>query len=144
MNYDQPSEMENKEKRKVVYTALFVDDIPDLLSKIQPKHSKTFGHHSTIAFKPKNIDDIELGKKSTIKIIGRAFDEKGDALLIENPKSNNKNPHITVSCAEGVSPVYSNELIEKSIADGTVEYFDEPLELAVTEGYFDGTSDQFE
>lgn len=144
MSNEKLNPIESKEKRKVVYTALFVDNIPNLLSKFPPKHTKTFGHHSTIAFKPENIDGIVLGKKLTVKIIGRASDEKGDVLLIENPKSTNKHPHITVSCAEGVSPVYSNELIEKALANDTVEYFDNLVEIEVTEGYFDGKEDRFE
>lgn len=76
-----------------------------------------------------------------MKIIGRAQDEKGDALLVENKKSSNAHPHITLSCAEGVSPVYSNELIEKAIATNTVEYFQEPVGIDVIEGYSDGKQD---
>lgn len=132
---------EKKEKISVVYTAEFVQDIGDLLKKFPPKHSKVFGHHSTIAFKPGNLDDIEIGKMMTLKIIGRAYDEKGDALLVENSKATSKYPHITLSCAEGVSPVYSNELFEKASASDTIEYFDEPEEIEVVEGYSNGKKD---
>ncbi len=132
------------EKIKPLYTALFVNDISSLLNKYPPKHGKKFGHHSTIAFKPGSLDGISVGEKLTMKIIGRVSDEKGDALLVENPKSTNNHPHITLSCAEGVSPVYSNELIEKAITSNTVEYFDNPEEIDVTEGYFDGKKDVLE
>lgn len=128
-------------KRSVIYTAQFVRNIPALLAAFPPKHPKVFAHHSTIAFKPSDLDGIELGKETVIKIIGRVTDEKGDVLLVENIKSNQKYPHITLSCAEGVPPMYSNELIEKAVASGTVEYFAEPYEIEVAEGYFDGKND---
>lgn len=132
---------ENKEKVFIMYTAQFVKDIDGLLKKFTPKHPKVFGHHSTIAFKPNNLDGIEIGKSQIMKIIGRAYDEKGDALLVENPKTNNKYPHITLSCAEGVSPVYSNELFEKAFANNQIEYFNNPEEIEVIEGYSDGQKD---
>ncbi len=76
-----------------------------------------------------------------MKVIGRAWDEKGDALLVENAKSSNKYPHVTLSCAEGVSPVYSNQLIEEAVASNSVEYFKNPEEINVVEGYSDGEHD---
>ncbi len=126
---------------QILYTAEFVKNPEELLKKFSPKHKKVFGHHSTIAFKPVNLNGIEVGKESLIKIIARVFDERGDALLVENPKSQNKYPHITLSCAEGVSPVYSNELIEKTVTSGKLEYFDTPDEVEVVEGYSDGKND---
>jgi len=131
----------NKEKPFINYTAEFVKDTPSLLKQFVPKHEKVFGHHSTIAFKPDNLDQIEIGKEYKLKVIGRVFDDKGDALLVDNNKSNNKYPHITLSCAAGVSPVYSNELIEKAVAAGTVEYFQNPFEIEVVEGYSSGGKD---
>jgi len=134
--------MENNiEKMSISYTAEFIKDIPKLLKMFPPKHEKVFGHHSTIAFKPSNLDGINIGNESMIKINGRVFDEKGDALLVDNPKSNNKNPHITLSCSKGISPFYSNELIEKAIKAGKVEYFKNSFEIEVVEGYSDGVND---
>ena len=127
--------------QNIIYTAEFVKDKYALLKIFQPKHQKIFAHHSTIAFKPGSLDGIVVGKESKMKIIGRVSDYKGDALLVENPKSNNKYPHITLSCIEGVGPVYSNELIEKSVAQGTVEYFETPVEIDVVEGWSDGAND---
>lgn len=141
MTIEQSGFGESKEKIFINYTAEFVKDISDLINKFPPKHEKVCGHHSTIAFKPSALDGIEIGKETNMKVIGRAFDEKGDALLVENLKSNNKNPHITLSCAKGVSPVYSNELIENAIKNGTVEYFNKPIEIEVVEGYSNGKED---
>ncbi len=138
---EQPSLPENKEKIDLLYTAEFVHDVAALLHMFPPKHEMIFGHHSTIAFQPTDIDGIEIGRKSSMKIVGRAYDEKGDALLVENSLSKNMHPHITLSCAEGMPPEYSNELIAKAIAAGTVEYFLEPSFIQVTCGYSDGKID---
>jgi hypothetical protein len=131
--------MEKSENRleriKGVYTALFVVDIESLKLKFPPKHVNVFLHHSTIEFQPFNLNDLHIGQRVKIKLVGRAYDEKGDALLVENPKSKNKYPHITVSCADGVSPVYSNELLERSVLQGTLEILDIPIEIEVVEGY---------
>lgn len=129
--------VEEKEKQ-IVYSGLFVTNIDELVSLFPPKHGKVFAHHSTTEFMPKSNDGIEIGKAQKLKIIGRASNEKGDALLVENPKSKNKYPHITLSCAEGVSPVYSNQLLEEAAKNGTIEYFPEPVFIDVVEGYENG------
>ncbi|MFA6524455.1 MAG: hypothetical protein WC264_03550 [Candidatus Paceibacterota bacterium] len=126
-------------KENIRYTAFFVKDVSDLLKRFPPKHKKIFGHHSTIEFKPSNLNRIEIGKGSTIKIIGRAYDEFGDDLLVENTKSKNKYPHITISRAEGAPPLYSNELFKKTIELNTIEYFTNE-KVEVIEGYSDGNN----
>lgn len=135
---------ESKEKPNVLYTAYFVKNITGLLEKFSPRHEKIFGHHSTIEFKPHTLDGIEVGNGISLKIIGRVTDEKGDALLVESPKSENSYSHITFSCAEGVSPMYSNELIKNALTNSQVEYFETPIFVDVTEGYFDGKKDVVE
>ena len=126
---------------RVIYTAEFVKDEESLLNKFIPKHRNIFAHHSTIAFKPENLDSIEIGKEKVLKVIGRVYDDLGDAILIEGSKSINKYPHITISCADGVPPRYSNELIERAMDSNSVEYFSVPEEIMVTEGYSDGKND---
>jgi hypothetical protein len=124
-------------EKEIKFTALFVKDVKDLLKRFPPKHKKVFGQHSTIEYKPKNLAGIEIGKEQRIKIIGRAFDEFGDDLLVENPKSKNKYPHITLSRGEDAPPLYSNILFDKAIKSNTVEYFiNEKAE--VIEGYSEG------
>lgn len=76
------------------------------------------------------------GKKYEVKIIGRALDEFGDDLLIENPKSKNKYPHITISRKEGSPPLYSKILFEKAISSNAMEHFDNES-VEVIEGYID-------
>ena len=127
-----------KAETNVVYTALFVVDRDLLTALFPPVHKNVFGHHSTIAFQPGSIEGIEVGKKQTIDIIGRVIDGKGDALLVENPKSVNTFPHITLSTIKGTKPVYSNEMIEKAKDAHILEYFAEPTQIEVIEGYYDG------
>lgn len=126
-------------EKKIKFTALFVKDVQDLLKRFPPKHKKISGHHSTIAFEPESLDGTEIGKEYKIKIIGRAHDGFGDDLLVENPKSKNKYPHITLSRADDAPPLYSKILFEKALVSGDIEYFDNE-EVAVVEGYSDGDS----
>ncbi|HAQ03083.1 hypothetical protein A2467_01145 [Candidatus Nomurabacteria bacterium RIFOXYC2_FULL_36_8] len=122
---------------KLKFTALFVKDPTDLLKRFPPKHAMVFGHHSTIEFKPESLDEIEVGKEQKIKIIGRAYDEFGDDLLVENPKLKNEYPHVTLSRGENAPKLYSKELFKKAIESNNIEYFtDEYVE--VIEGYSDG------
>lgn len=139
METGEPKQTTVEKKEKILYTGLFVLTPKELIKKFPPKHGKVFAHHITISFKPKDLDGIELGKRVRVKVIGRVTDDKGDALLVENNlKSNFKHPHITLSCVEGVMPVYSNEMIEKAIESNTVEYFEEPMTIETLEGYVSG------
>lgn len=119
----------------IYYSALYINSPEELLKLFPPKHKNVYGHHSTIAFKPKSSDGLEVGRKVSIKILGRATDEKGDALLVENTKSTNKFPHITLSSAEEVPPEYSNVLLENAHLNGSIQMFNEPSFIDATEGY---------
>jgi hypothetical protein len=115
-------------RKDIVYTALNVNDTGKLLEKFPPKHTDHHGSHITLAFLSKKADSIkiealnelgEIGKQTSIRVMGRAYDSKGDALLIERPsfyKILNKFPHITISTAN-VPPKYSNEMIENHAAE---------------------------
>ncbi len=122
---------------QILYTAFFVDNPEKLLAMFPPKHPDIYAHHSTNWYKPTDTKNLEIGGKMTLKIIGEAFDDKGHALLVENPKSKNKYPHITISCAKGVPAVYSNELLEKASANGSLTVFKKPFFIEATEGYAD-------
>jgi hypothetical protein len=128
-------------KPNVIYTASFVDDIRLLTKLFEPVHKNVLAHHSTIAFRPGSLEGIEVGKKLKMKIIGRVTDGKADALLVENPKSTNAHPHITLSTMKGVPPTYANEMIESAEKEHLLELFNEPTLIDVTEGYFDGEKD---
>ncbi len=124
-------------EKEIKFTALFVQDVEGLLRRFPPKHKKVFGQHSTIEYMPESLAGIEVGKELQIKIVGRAFDEFGDDLLVENPKSKNKYPHITLSRGEDAPPLYSNILFDKAIKSNAIEYFTDE-KVKVIEGYSDG------
>lgn len=122
-----------------MYHALFVDNVSKLKAMFPSVHPITYYHHSTIEFKPSNTNNIELGKKVKLAIIGRITTDKVDALLVENTKSKNRFPHITLSCAEGVAPVQSNREFENQ--PDKIVMFTTPTLIDTTEGYFDGVKD---
>jgi len=69
----------------------------------------------------------QLGQTVTLRVIGMAQDERCQAVKVEIPDGLlclNDNPHITVSCADGTAPKYSNELLAAAEL--------EPLELVLT------------
>lgn len=128
-----------KRRRNIAYTADFVNDPEALLRIFPPKHTaNVFAHHMTIAFKPASLEGIELGKEVSLSVVARVFDEKGDALLVEAPWSMNEHPHITLSCAKGVDPVYSNEMIARATEEKKFEYVEQGMRVDASEGYFDG------
>ena len=124
-----------------VYSAKFLaNDEEERLRKLFPAvFPNTYYHHSTIEFKPKDISNLEFGSYTPTKIIGRITTDKVDALLIENPKSKNKYPHITLSTAEGVKPFESNAAFENN--SDKIEYFDKPITVYTVEGIFNGQKD---
>ena len=126
-------------RNEIRFTALFIKDRNDLLKRFPPKHKKIFADHSTIEFKPENLQGIEVGKELSIKIVGRAYDEFGDDLLVENFKLKNEYPHITLSRAENAPPLYSKILFEKATMSNDIEYFINQ-EVLVVEGYSDGNN----
>ena len=121
---------------KIQYHALFVNDVNNLQRMFPPVFSNLYYHHSTIEFAPKDATNIELGRKVSLKIIGRITTDRVDALLVDNAKSKNKYPHITLSTAEGVKPFESNTAFEKY--PQMITYFDSPQSIETTEGYYDG------
>lgn len=122
----------------IIYHALFVDEPHKLRRLFKPVHPNNFYHHSTIEFKPKDASNIEMGKKVSLPIIGRITTDKVDALLVSNPKSKNKYPHITLSTANGVSPVKSNEAFETH--PELIVKYDKPIYIDTTEGYYDNNT----
>jgi hypothetical protein len=84
-----------------------------------------FCHHLTIAYKPdsatwQKFSDL-LGKTVQLVVVGIACDEKGQAVYIPSFRSEKEYPHVTVSCAEGVKPVYSNTLLAQSAANDSIK-----------------------
>lgn len=121
--------------KKPAYYGVFL--IPESREKLlswwndavgQPLLEKPFAHHMTVKFKPTDEDVAKfapmIGKEVQLKVIGFAANEKGQAVKVESQdiESANANPHITISCAGNVTPVYSNELlsVESKNIDGPI------------------------
>jgi len=89
--------------------------VAELLSHFPPKHSQLYAEHMTVAFRPHLKTDERLnlrkGEEVTLIVVGHVANEYGQAVAVEGfERVNPGTPHITISCAEGVSPVYSNTL----------------------------------
>lgn len=88
-----------------------------LLQAVPPVHPRVYAHHVTMAFKPE-ADVFERyrqmeGQRIRVPVTAVAVDDKAQAVLV-GVESENEYPHITISVAEGVKPVYSNELMTKA------------------------------
>jgi hypothetical protein len=99
---------------KITYKAVLLN--PESKSKLMatfpPSFDETFYHHMTIQFGIKSIES-DVGTEAELKVIGYARDDKGEAVVVEGvPRADGKIPHITLSVAPGVKPVYSNELVK--------------------------------
>lgn len=97
-----------------IYTAIFINEY-DLIYKYPSVHKNIFYHHSTIEFRPQDVTDFPKGQETKLDIIGRLTTDKVDVLLVNSPLSKKKNPHITLSTAEGVSPMQSDIEIEENL-----------------------------
>ena len=98
--------------REVLYTSYNVDDVEGLKEKYPSALPDKYYHHSTVKFGSQPIDARE-GKKERLHIIGRLTTDMVDVLVVDNPESANRTPHITLATAEGVKPVASNFELEK-------------------------------
>lgn len=106
-----------------IYWAVKLDDTSRtlLLSKFPPKHPNVYAEHMTIVFRPSDEIDRELMNKCgaivSLRVIGHAYDDAGQAVEVESDAVSRLGgkPHITISCANGTKPVYSNSLL----ADGS-------------------------
>ena len=66
-----------------------------------------------------------------LEVIGMCSDDSAQVFLVEKIDilKNKEYPHLTYSLADGIMPVYSNELVEKSIKDGNIEYFKRGIDI---------------
>ena len=103
----------------LVYTALLLtDEAKKALKKEFPgvHDGMYFGEHITLEFKPSRLP-LDIGKKFVVELIEYFQDDKGEAVTVKLPYgiiSKNDAPHITISCAQGIKPFYSNQLITKT------------------------------
>jgi len=105
-----------------IYWAVKLDDANKaaLLARFPPKHSNIYAEHMTIIFKPsESVDEAlmkECGTEVTLEVIGYGEDQNGQAVVVKSDNVSRVGggiAHITISCANGVRPVYSNTLLQK-------------------------------
>ena len=104
-----------------VYVGVFLDDSSRsrLLRDFPPKHPNVYADHVTLVFRPKEseVAQFDMGEKVEIEVVGYAEDERGSAVTIRLPpglkRLSQRDPHVTISTANGVKPFYSNKLIAK-------------------------------
>ena len=92
----------------VIFTAQNVDNPNELMRKYPSQLPNKYYHHSTNKFGKQPFDKRE-GQKLNLHIIGRLITDKVDALVVENPNSDNEIPHITLATNNGIKPFQSNE-----------------------------------
>lgn len=100
-------------KPEPLYSAVFVD-VDTVTSKYEQVHENLYSHHSTIKYRPESIENLPVGQKMPIKVVGRLTTDRVDVLVVENPLSTNQFPHITLSTAKGVKPAESNKAIAEN------------------------------
>ena len=105
-----------KDGGQIHYTCVLINQ-NELVNRYGQTHENLYSHHSTIEYKPKDIKGLKVGKEVELKIVGRLTNDKLDVLLVDNPYSKNKYPHITLSTSEGVKPFESNIEIENNLDD---------------------------
>lgn len=104
---------------KVIYVGAFLTPMSRsrLLRDFPPTHPNVHADHMTIWYDPPEdvVEDLPLGRQVRLKVIGLAEDDRGQAVVVrpEGVKSRNRTPHITISTAGGVTPAYSNNLVER-------------------------------
>ena len=94
------------------------ESVAKLLSHFPPLHPNVYAEHLTIAYRPSASVEKSLapmcGEERTVDVIGYAYDEYVQAVVVDGiPRLDPGTPHITISCANGVGPVYSNTLLSK-------------------------------
>ena len=92
----------------VIFTAQNIDNQNELMRKYPSQLPNKYYHHSTNKFGKQPFDKRE-GQKLNLHIIGRLITDKVDALVVENPNSDNEIPHITLATNNGIKPFQSNE-----------------------------------
>ncbi len=95
-----------------------------LKKKIPPMYEKVFYHHMTIAFNPSReafdrYGDL-MGKEIELFVMAVCNDSKAQAVLVDSDLVEEGFPHITLSCAEGVKPFYSQTLIKNKTNFGNI------------------------
>ena len=106
------------------YVGVVLDaaSVAALHEAVPPRHpTVTNQKHLTLCFEPTTTEEWLplLGTRCTLRVVSEASDARGQAVTvaIESPEvsallADGRTPHVTISTAEGVEAVYSNELLQ--------------------------------
>jgi len=105
---------------KTIYWAVILTDRSSNLLKtmFKPEHPKVFAEHITICFGPTEEQEQKwserLGEMIRMKVVGEGKDKKGHAVVVTGiDRDGGGIPHVTISCAKGTKPFYSNALLSE-------------------------------
>ena len=116
------------------YLAVVLDRQSHLELKKLAKHEKVHCHHANLQFGVRDVDVADwIGRTVEMKSRWLYQDNDAAALTIQfmDPEVTglcwDRFAHITLSCAEGVKPSYSNKMIEESSGGDYQSLGDIPL-----------------
>lgn len=121
-NFNKGFNFEKALDSQFVYTGVFLtEDFRDLLlRRFPPRHKNVYADHITLCFKPGITEGLKVLHHEHTEVlfcvVSHVSDEKGQIVGIEwlrpmeDFKISNDHLHITISCADGVEPIYSNDL----------------------------------
>lgn len=127
---------------KKVYFGLFFSEETkkELLKRAPPKFKNVYADHVTYCFRPSD-DEIErmrplVGTKARVVVLCNCFNDEVQAAIVYIPPDGkqfmaNPVPHCTISCADGIKPAKSNDLL------GTFYLPPTPFETFEIAGEFD-------
>lgn len=132
----------------VVYTGLFLNpEATERLHDLFPARYPNVPQHPhvTVKFRPADgLDNFTSGKDHVVRVLGVVEDDRAQVLVVESDAAKEvKRPHITISTANDANgkPIpfsYSNS----ALRNGQVMMLEEPIQLAATSGYLDGSTGQ--
>lgn len=122
-----------------VYVGIFLDEDSKktLLEYVRPIHPNVFGEHLTLAFGRHMLESYSLGIKVDLDVFASIEDERGQCVLVKPDPLigliwEKQDPHITISCADEIKPIYSNALIKNGLNTNDSSTTQKPISLHLT------------
>lgn len=87
-----------------------------LLAMVPPRHGVVFADHITLEHDPVDVLAVDREFKAWAIVVEVLSDDKGQAVTVQLDRNAaalmkpGNRPHITLSCAPGIIPAYSNRL----------------------------------
>lgn len=112
---------------QVIYQGIFFNDEAIITMANNPLSNVVKNMHITFSFKPTVLFPKEVvGQRFDIKVIGEGCDGQNHGFLVEIPEElkryykGSKQPHITVSLADGAKAVNTSNIEFKTIEPFTI------------------------